>query len=70
MSIITNRHAAGSMSDLEIRARRGDPLAQSELERQALAAAGATNKLRKAGMTPEEAERELRQAEIHSSTPR
>lgn len=70
MSIITNRYVAESMSDLEIRARRGDPIAQAELERQAMAAAGAKNKLRKAGLTPEEADRELRQTEIHSSTPR
>lgn len=58
-SIIMNPRVGISMSDLEVRARKGDPLAQDELERQALAAAGITRKIQKHyGLTREEAQRE------------
>lgn len=60
--IITNPRVAGknTMSDLEVRARKGDPFAQEELERQAFAAAKITRKIQKMGLTREEAEREVK----------
>lgn len=58
--ILTNPKAGVSMSDLEIRARKGDPYAQEELERQAFAAAAITKKIQKEGLTREQAQREAR----------
>lgn len=66
--IITNPRI--TMSDLEVRARKGDPIAQEELERQSFVAAGITKKLQKEGLTRIEAQNEARRATIHSSTPK
>lgn len=56
MSILTNPRI--TMSDLEIRARKGDPFAQDELERQALQAAGVTRRIQKEGLTRIQAQNE------------
>lgn len=60
MTIITNPKVGVSMSDLEIRARKGDPFAQDELERQAFAAASITRKIQKEGLSRLEAQAEVR----------
>ena len=58
MSILTNPRVR--MSDLEIRARKGDPFAQDELERQAFLAAKITRQIqRQHGLTRAEAQREV-----------
>lgn len=66
--ILTNPRI--TMSDLEIRARRGDPFAQEELERQAFAAAGITKKIQKEGLSRLEAQAEVSRSVIHSRTPK
>lgn len=66
--ILTNPRI--TMSDLEIRARRGDPFAQEELERQAFAAASITKKIQKQGLSRIEAQAEARTTTIHSRTPK
>lgn len=60
MTIITNSKVGVSMSDLEVRARKGDPFAQEELERQAFASAAITRKIQKEGLTRLEAQAEAR----------
>lgn len=61
MTLLTNSRVGASMSDLELRARRGDPWAQDELERQAFQAASMTKTLqRKAGLTREQAQKEIK----------
>jgi len=57
LSILTNPRL--NMSDLEIRARKGCPFAQDELERQALMSASVTRKIQKMGLTREQAQREV-----------
>lgn len=59
-TIPSNPRVAASMSDLEIRARKGDVFAQDELERQAFASASITRKVQKQGLSRLEAQRELR----------
>lgn len=49
MSILTNPRVAGSMSELELRARKGDPWAQAELTKQCWNFAGAMADESKAG---------------------
>lgn len=56
MIILTNPRI--TMSDLEIRARKGDPFAQDELERQALKAADVTRRIQKEGLTRIQAQNE------------
>lgn len=70
MTLVTNAKVLASMSDLEVRARKGDPFAQEELERQAFAAAAITKKIQKEGLTRLEAQAEARRAVIHSRTPK
>jgi len=67
-TIPTNPRVAASMSYLEIRARKGDPFAQEELERQAFMAAGVTRTIQKQGLSRIEAQREAQITPIHSST--
>jgi len=63
MTILTNPRVGVTMSDLELRARRGDPWAQEELERQAYHAANMTKKLqREHGLSRVEAQREIRRS--------
>lgn len=45
--ILTNAEVGMSMSDLEIRARRGCPFAQEELQRQSMRAANLLTDLRR-----------------------
>ncbi len=49
MSILTNPRVAGSMSELELRARKGDHWAQAELTKQCWNFAGAMADESKAG---------------------
>lgn len=58
--IIMNPEVGVTMSDLEIRARKGDPYAQDELERQAYKAASITKKIQREGLTRLEAQAEAR----------
>lgn len=59
--ITTNPRVAMSMSDLEVRARKGCPFAQEEMERQAFASASITRKLMKEhSLNRAEAQRELK----------
>ena len=60
MTILINPRVGVTMSDLELRARRGDPWAQEELERQAFKAAGITKKIQKEGLSRLEAQAEMR----------
>jgi|AntDeeMinimDraft_5_1070356.scaffolds.fasta_scaffold03537_2 hypothetical protein len=57
-TVPSNPRVAASMSELEIRARKGDPFAQDELERQAYIAASVTKRIQKEGLTRIEAQRE------------
>lgn len=56
MSVLTNPRL--KMSDLEIRARKGCPFAQEEMERQALKAADITRKIQKEGLSRIQAQNE------------
>jgi len=60
MAIITNAGVGLSMSELEVRARKGDPFAQDEMERQAFTAASITKKIQKEGLTRLQAQAEVR----------
>ena len=60
MAIITSASVGITMSDLEIRARKGDPYAQDEIERQAFTAASITKKIQKEGLTRLQAQAEVR----------
>lgn len=54
MSILTNPHVGKSMRTLELLARRGDPWAQAELERQCFDFARAVHSDSKMGMDLQE----------------
>lgn len=56
MSILTNPRI--TMSALEVRARKGCPFAQDELERQALQAADVTRRIQKEGLSRIQAQNE------------
>jgi len=60
MAILTSSRVGTTMSDLEIRARKGDPYAQDEMERQAFTAASITKKIQKEGLTRLQAQAEVR----------
>jgi len=60
MAILTSASVGITMSDLEIRARKGDPYAQDEIERQAFTAASITKKIQKEGLTRLQAQAEVR----------
>jgi hypothetical protein len=60
MAILTSARVGITMSGLEIRARKGDPFAQDEIERQAFTAASITKKIQKEGLTRLQAQAEVR----------
>ncbi|QHJ81827.1 MAG: hypothetical protein [Caudoviricetes sp.] len=59
-NILTNSKVANTMSDLELRARQGDPWAQKELQRQSMSFAIAMTADSKSGADMKERKKLLR----------
>lgn len=58
--IVTNTKVGVTMSDLEVRARKGCPFAQEEIERQAFMSANVTKTLQRQGISREDIHKEFK----------